>query len=108
MDLVILIVEYLFRLNFSNNIADKIKSILAKFAEDTKLRELKTLWKAELGSRLYLVSWRRQWEQNNVQVHEEKPYTKQGKPALQKPTKPGTAETAYKSWEDLEVKVNVG
>jgi len=43
MDLVILIVEYLFRLNFSNNIADKIKSILAKFAEDTKLRELKTL-----------------------------------------------------------------
>lgn len=43
MDLVILSAEYSFRVNFSNNIADEMKSILVKFAENTKLRELQTL-----------------------------------------------------------------
>lgn len=43
MDLVILSVEYSFRVNSSNNTADEIKSIFVKFAEDTKLRELQTL-----------------------------------------------------------------
>lgn len=40
---VILGFECSFRVNFSNNIADEIKSIFVKFAEDTRLRELQTL-----------------------------------------------------------------
>lgn len=42
-DLIILSVEYSFRVNFSNYIADVTKTVFVTFAEDTKLGLWQTL-----------------------------------------------------------------